>query len=110
MKIFAERLTKLMNENHTSYSEIALLCETTRQAVSCYVTGKNAPRLDKLLKLAKHFNVSADYLIGLSNIKSVNVEIKSACDYTGLTESTILKIHKMNGENKATLERVIGAL
>ena len=110
MNIFAERLLKLINENHTSYSEIALLCKTTRQTVSCYVTGKNVPRLDKLLKLAKHFNVSADYLIGLSNIKSVNSEIKGVCEYTGLTENAIFKIHEMNGKDKALLERVIGVL
>lgn len=110
MKIFSQRLSELMNENHTSYSELSKLCNTTRQAVSCYVTGKNVPRLDKLVELAKHYSVSTDYLLGLSDVRTTEIEVKAICEYTGLTESTILKIHEMNAENKATLERVIGVL
>ena len=44
---------------------------------------------DRLYLVAKYFNVSADYLLGLSNAKSINPEMQAASKYTGLNDESI---------------------
>lgn len=40
-------------------------------------------------KLARHYGVSADYLMGLSEVKTPDQTIQSVCRYTGLSEKAI---------------------
>lgn len=44
---------------------------------------------DKVAKLAAHYHVSADYLLGLSDVVSPNTEIRAMCDSLGLSEKTV---------------------
>ena len=40
-------------------------------------------------KLAKHYGVSADYLMGLSEVKTTDINIRAMCDSLGLSEQTV---------------------
>lgn len=40
-------------------------------------------------KLAQHYGVSADYLLGLSNTPSIKEDIQAVCKITGLSENSI---------------------
>ena len=40
-------------------------------------------------KLARHYGVSADYLMGLSEVKTPDINIRAMCDILGLSEHTI---------------------
>ena len=40
-------------------------------------------------KLAMHYGVSADYLMGLSEVKTPDINIRAMCDILGLSEQTI---------------------
>lgn len=40
-------------------------------------------------KLARHYGVSADYLMGLSEVKTPDINIRAMCDILGLSEQTI---------------------
>lgn len=53
-------------------------------------------KIETLYKAAKLLNVSADYLLGLSDVKSSNLDIKNAVELTGLSESSIHKLHFFN--------------
>lgn len=53
-------------------------------------------KIETLYKAAKLLNVSADYLLGLSDVKSSNLDIKNAVELTGLSESSIHKLHSFN--------------
>lgn len=53
------------------------------------------PLIGKLSKVAKYFNVSMEYLCGLSDVKTKDYELSSICDYTGLDEQTVELLHKM---------------
>lgn len=46
-------------------------------------------KIETLYKAAKLLNVSADYLLGLSDVKSSNPDIHTAVEITGLTEEAI---------------------
>lgn len=59
---FHTRLEKLRGT--TSYYEIAKTCDFDKSMCSKWKTKKHIPSLDILRDLAKHFNVSMDYLLG----------------------------------------------
>lgn len=57
--------------------------------------GKTQPNIQDIKKLSQHFNVSADYLLGLSGAKSADENIQYIHKYTGLSDVSIEKLHNM---------------
>lgn len=76
-------------------SEIAKLLDCSTQAVNQYKQGTSTPQIDKLIKIAKHYNVSVDWLLGLTHAQTTNPEIKAICNYTGLSEKAIMMFQKV---------------
>ena len=64
MDIF-QRMKDLREDHDLSQEDIAKILQTTREQVSKYETGKQMMGADKYIKLAKYYNVSLDYLMGL---------------------------------------------
>ena len=64
MDIF-QRMKDLREDHDLSQEDIAKVLQTTREQVSKYETGKQMMGADKYIKLAKYYNVSLDYLMGL---------------------------------------------
>lgn len=89
VKKFGERLFKLREERGETQLQLAQAIGITRQSLSRYETNERTPNIDLIYSIAKHFNVSADYLLGLSDVQSVNTDIQTACKVTGLSEESI---------------------
>lgn len=49
----------------------------------------------KIVKLAEHYGVSVDWLVGLAPARTVDPEIQGICKYTGLSSGTITQLHDM---------------
>ena len=64
MEIY-QRMKDLREDRDLSQEDIAKVLQTTRKQVSKYETGKQMMGADKYIKLAKYYNVSLDYLMGL---------------------------------------------
>lgn len=62
------RLKDLREDHDLTQGDIAVLLKTTRQQVSKWETGAQMMGVDKYIILAKHYNVSVDYLLGLIDI------------------------------------------
>lgn len=62
--------------------------------LSDWQCGNKAPRADSLVILAKNFNVSVDYLLGLSNVQTPNEDIRKMSEYTGLSEDALITLHQ----------------
>lgn len=71
-KIFIKRLIELMEEKDMTQCELANLIGTTNVTISRYITGDRKPRIEIIAKIAEVFNVSIDYLLGLSNNRFIN--------------------------------------
>lgn len=85
---FALRLKNLMDDT-TTQQQLADVLNITRQTVSLYLNGSSLPPIEKLVEIANYFNVSTDYLLGLSDVKTPQIDIRAICEYTGLSESAI---------------------
>lgn len=67
MKIFIERLNKLIGENNITRYKLSVDIGVNKQTVVFWCDGVNEPKIRYLKKLALYFDVSADYLLGLEN-------------------------------------------
>jgi len=66
MKPYCELLRELRESRDLKQSDIAMVLGTTQQVYSRYETGINELPLRHLVTLCRFYNVSADYLLGLS--------------------------------------------
>lgn len=70
----------------------------SRQTVGFYYNGDRIPDAQGIKQIAEKCGVSADWLLGLTDIKSPNISIRDISDYTGLSESTIHLLHSRFGK------------
>jgi len=62
-----ERLKVIREDRDLTQSNIAELLQTTRQQVSKWENGTQMMGVDKYIVLAKYYNLSLDYLLGLTD-------------------------------------------
>ena len=72
--IFTNRLKKSINERGLTQRMFATLIGTTEQSVSRWAKGNRTPNADMLYRMCKALDVSADYLLGLSDERANNME------------------------------------
>ena len=64
---FAQRLKELRTENNLTQTQLAVKLGIRQQSYARYENGEGEPSLDTLVAIAKLFNVSVDYLLGLTD-------------------------------------------
>ena len=67
--LIGEKIRALRTEKNFTQQELANKIEVSKNSVSLYETGKKYPSLVTLCRIATVFNVSTDYLLGLSNAR-----------------------------------------
>ena len=65
--IFPKRLKELRTKNKFTQTDLANKCGLSQQLITLYENGKQFPRIDTIVNLAKALNSSVDYLCGLNN-------------------------------------------
>lgn len=75
------RLKSLRKEKHLTQKQVADRIGVAVNTVSAYESDARYPPYDILLKLARMFHVSADYLLGLCENRTIDV--------TGLSEEEV---------------------
>lgn len=63
---YNEIIQELRKDKKLTQKELAIIFKTTQRTVSNWETGRNEPPYDMLVKYAKYFNVSTDYILGLT--------------------------------------------
>lgn len=78
---FGNRLKTLRLKENMSQAQLAQKLDLTKSVISAYETGIRLPSYDVLIHIARIFNVTTDYLLG--------VEQKYEIDLSGLTNAEI---------------------
>ena len=65
---YYERLKNIREDKDLTQNDIADILGTTRQQVSKWENGIQMMGVDKYIILAKYYNLSVDYLLGLTDI------------------------------------------
>lgn len=68
-----ERIKTLRNKNNLTQSQVAQRLGVANSAVSAYESGTRYPTYETLIKLARMYHVSTDYLLGVAPRKGVDV-------------------------------------
>lgn len=63
-------MRNLREDNDLTQKEVAALLETSQTMYARYERGANEMPIRHLIRLAKYYNVTTDYLLGLSNDKT----------------------------------------
>lgn len=88
LDVFSKRLVKLREERGNEYprQRVANDLGITRASLEYYEKGMRMPDIEKLNMLADYYNVSADYLLGRTEVRCTDRSLHSVSEATGITE------------------------
>jgi len=90
MRDFSEIAKELRENKHLTQTQLAERMWVKKSIISAYETDARPPSLDMLIKYAKEFHVSTDYLLGIESNKTINVN--------GLTDTQINALNTLVNE------------
>lgn len=67
---YMKRLYDLRTDNDLRQEDVAKVLKITSQAYGMYENGKRSLPIEYLITLSKFYNVTSDYILGLSNDKT----------------------------------------
>lgn len=94
MSILSERIKMLREEYPLTQSQLAEALDVATSSISQYESGDRVPSDDIKIKLAKLFDVSLDFLMGLSDIRNPYVFFTLSEYFNSLTEDEINDVIK----------------
>ena len=66
------RIKQFRKKNNLTQSALANLMRTTQDTIPLWELGKSYPDAESIVRMAKLFRTSSDYLLGLSDSESKN--------------------------------------
>ena len=97
MATFAEIITALREETGKKRQETADALGISRASLEYYEKGKRKPDIEILAKFADYYGVSADYLLGRTTAKTTDKDLRTAVEYTMLSEKSCEYLHNFFG-------------
>ena len=67
---YYKRIRDLLEDNDLNQTQVADFLNITQQQYQLYESGKREIKLSLIIELAKYYNVSLDYIVGLTNSKN----------------------------------------
>ena len=67
IKEFADRLKELRTERGLTQTKLAIAIGVNKSLIAKYELWTSRPRLNTICRLADYFDVSVDYLLGITN-------------------------------------------
>lgn len=83
IKIYIKRIKDLREDHDIKQREIAEYLNITQQQYSLYEKGIRTIPIDLIIELAKFYNVTIDYIAGLTNDPKPNWSIKNNVNVYG---------------------------
>lgn len=74
MRDFSEIVKELRQSKGLTQTQLAERLGVKKSIISAYETDSRPPSLDMLIKYAREFHVSADYLLDMETTKKINVD------------------------------------
>lgn len=91
--IIGQRINTALAARDIKQKELAKQIGVKDNVVSYWCSGTRIPNTMQIVQIAKILNVSADYLLGLSDVATNNADLKAVCYYTGLDETSVLSLN-----------------
>ena len=83
-------ISQLMDEHdHETQEELATAIGETRSKVENWLNNRSRLDILNLIKIAKHYDETLDYIVGISDLHKENAELASIEATTGLSEEAL---------------------
>lgn len=105
-KIIGQTINTLLAEQNKKQKDLAKELGVTDNTISYFVSGSRTPNLEQITTIADFFHVSTDYLLGRTNAKTQNADLRAICDYTGLSEGSVNTLYSWQ-ESKKRMGKLI---
>ena len=106
--MIGERLKQLRIKNGLKQQELADMFGLSSGTISFYESEQRKPDMDFIVAIAKYFDVSTDYLLGLTNAKDKeNIDISKV---TGLNDFSLTILEKSSKEKNNTAADIINTI
>lgn len=89
---FRGRINQLYDESGLPVNKFAERCKVSRQSMQYYLDGERNPDSVRIKKICDGCKVSADWLLAISDVRTLSVDARMAIEYTGLPEGMIERI------------------
>lgn len=99
-KIIGQTINTLLAEQNKRQKDLAKELGVTDNTISYFVSGSRTPNLEQITTIADFFHVSTDYLLGRTNAKTQNADLRAICDYTGLSEGSVNTLYSWQESKK----------
>lgn len=83
-----KRINTLLAEQKKLQKELANFLGVQDNTISYFVSGRRTPNIEQIVKISEFFNVTTDYLLGKTPVKSVDTDINALFNSAGLSEET----------------------
>lgn len=105
----SERIYSLRKSEHLTQTKFGELFNIAKTTVSSYERGNSVPDDELKIKICNHFNVSLDYLVGLTDIKHPVLYDTIHCDKL-IThhEETVIAAYRNNPGMQAAVDKLLG--
>ena len=103
---FKIRLAELRDNADLKQTELAEKVSLKSSAISKYEKGLTQPSMDTLIRFAEIFNVSVDYLLGLSSIPNPY----TTENFTPKEVDIILRFRRLTKENQIRIDERINTM
>lgn len=80
--------------------EVADALGITRVSLGYYEKGERKPDSDMIIKIARYYGVSSDYILGISSSYSGDINLSYLVENTRFSEDEILKLLKLKDDGK----------
>ena len=106
-KEIGSRIAYILEEEYPEVSkdEIAELLGIAPPNLSEMFSGKRKFRVEMIYQIAERLGCSTDYLLGRSEVPSVDADIQAACAYTGLPEKVMERLAVLCRNNAQVFAR-----
>ncbi len=94
--VLGDRIKAILEEQNKTQAELCRITNISRSTLSAIITGvRDNPNLDLIVSIAKALNVSLDYLAGITDKPSANLELKEIEKEYGISVKAMENIKKM---------------
>lgn len=100
------RIAELRKEKGLNQVGLGLKLNVSQKMISAYESGTHQPSIDTLIQMSDLFNVSVDYILGISNIKLPAEKFSK----DGLTNNEIELLDIFKELNNEKQQKAIGIL
>ena len=95
LKIASKRIAELREEKGLTQKDLAGKLNVDTSTIGHCERGRNIP-IDILCQIAKYFETSTDYLLGITNCKTPKKDYRALCDAIGIDDTAAQILEEIN--------------